>query len=96
MSGIQVFRIETLKNLDSLHAKHLSGGTRPSATTTRNGYPPILNLVDNSEFAFKKAREIAKNRPPKRGPKPHPLVDMIFAGPPPFNDDGTNDWSPEK
>ena len=96
MSGIQVFRIETLKNLDSLHAKHLSGGTRPSATTTRNGYPPILNLVDNSEFAFKKAREIAKNRPPKRGPKPHPLVDMIFAGPPPFNDDGTNDWSPER
>ena len=92
MANIQVVRIERRPQLGGPLLAHIDGRRRPAEAKTREGMPACIKIAGDVEAARQalKAAQAVK-RP---GPKPAPVVEGLFAGPPPF--ESPDAWTLER
>ena len=92
MANIQVVRIERRPTLGGLLLAHIEGRRRPAEARQREGVPAVIKLAGDVEAARRalKAAQAVK----RRGPKPQPVIEALFAGPPPF--EWSNAWTLER
>ena len=92
MANIQVVRIERRPTLGGLLLAHIEGRRRPAEARQREGMPAVIKLDGDVEAARRTLEEAQAVKRP--GPNPQPVVEALFAGPPPF--EWTNAWTLER
>ena len=91
MAGKQVLRIETRERLRPGNVRHVAGLVRDP--TARPVTEPVIAL-GGADYAA--ARKALRNAPRRPGRRPHKAVELVFAGPPPFDGSGGAPWAPER
>ena len=91
MAGKQVLRIETRERLRPGNARHVAGLVRDP--TARPVPEPVIALGGADYAAARKALRTAPRRP---GRRPCEAVELVLAGPPPFDGTGGAPWAPER
>ena len=94
--GCAVMRYETRRRVTSPLLNHYDGTRRPEHARTMpagEAVKPLLEHGASGDVTAKKAREAAKRHKAQRlpGKPPAPLVDALFAGPPPYT--SAHAWS---
>ena len=91
MAGTQVLRIETRERLQRANAQHVSGLTRDA--TARPTPEPVV-VLSGADYAA--ARTALRTAPRRTGRKPHEAVELVLAGPPPYDGSAGEPWKPER
>ena len=91
MAGKQVLRIETRERLRLGNARHVAGLVRDP--TARPVAEPVIALGGAD---YEAARKALRNAPRRPGRRPHEAVELVLAGPPPFDGTGGEPWAPER
>lgn len=91
MAGIQVLRIETRERLSLGNVQHVSGLSRDP--TSRPMPEPVITLAGAD---YKAARKAVRSAPRRTGRKPHEAVEIVLAGPPPYDGTGGEPWILER
>ena len=91
MAGQQVLRIETRDRLRPANARHVSGLSRDP--TSRPVAEPVVALGGADYVA---ARKALRSAPRRTGRKPHEAVELVLAGPPPYDGSGGEPWTLER
>ena len=81
----QVMRSARRAQLGGSLAKHIDGRSRPEEAAPRDGLPAVEVLAEDWPGAKRALAEARAVRRP--GVKPQPAVEVLFAGPPPFESD---------
>ena len=91
MAGKQVLRIETRDRLRPGNARHVAGLVRDP--TARPVPEPVIALGGAD---YEAARKALRNAPRRPGRRPCEAVELVLAGPPPFDGTGGAPWAPER
>ena len=91
MSGQQVLRIETREKLRAGNVRHVSGLSRDPMS--RPVAEPVVALAGAD---YKAARKALRSAPRRTGRKPHEAVELVLAGPPPYDGTGGEPWTLER
>ena len=89
MAGKQVLRIETRERLRLGNAKHVAGLVRDP--TARPMAEPVIALGGAD---YEAARKALRDAPRRTGRKPFEAVELVLAGPPPYDGTGGEPWPP--
>ena len=104
MAGVQVVRFKSRPKLEGQLVAHVAGETRPE--TARPVEPVTVQLERHPPVTLREvwklggegyaagAAAVRKHWPTGRGRKPHEVLGVMIAGPPPYGD--PDEWSPER
>ena len=87
MATIQLLRAKTRPTLDAALHGHITGRIRP--VTARDIDEPAIVYADLWDTAKAVLEFHVEQEKCRRGPKPAPVVDLLFKGPPDYGKFGT-------
>ena len=96
MTNTLILRVKLVATLGGLLTAYVDGRQRPPEASARTGLEPVIKLGGDTAAAARaiKAGWAERKARRGRGPKPHPVVEFLFAGMPPWDD--PNAWPVER